>query len=172
VKRYVVTAKSIVTSSIEPLDDMRYYDKMHLAETSADPRILRKISHSTVPGDINLIVQLLKNPACPSDVLADHVHNRTRSVQFQIAKHRNSSAATLDILADVNDEAIQGCVAGNPATSSETLAKLSQVQAYRVKAVIAMNKHTPKDVLTMLLSDRDVGKLAKITLRKLEEGDT
>ena len=64
--------------------------------------------------------------------------------KLEMARNPNTSAETLALLAQDEDDDVRYEVAGNPSTSAETLALLAKDEDWQVRAAVAWNPHTKR----------------------------
>jgi hypothetical protein len=129
--------------------------------------------------DNNRIIKEAENPQTPAwrlEQLADDARAREA-----VAGNPNTPADTLDRLVDIEDSLPSGtsitnaneiieAVAGNPGTHEDTLRRLMKRynDYHDILLILALNPHTPTDVLEELLDSRyqDVRIEAMINLQK------
>ena len=101
------------------------------------------------------LVDLVRQPDAPLELLQVHVKCDDIDVRQAVAKHPSSPVSALETLAKDNKCSVRGVVAGNPATPQDLLEALSKDTDAWVRRCVAWNPATQQDLLEVLTKDTD-----------------
>jgi hypothetical protein len=143
-------AESVVTCSIQPLEDLSDKDISDMASTSADIRLIRRLSK--LPQDW-LKVDLLHNPNLPEDIIEEYSDDDSATVRMHVALNPNTLVDIIEKLADDEVSEVCAAVAGRSDISQELLDKLSKHPSTIVRNCVAENMNASEDTLERLKKD-------------------
>jgi len=114
------------------------------------------------------LVDLMRQPDAPLELLQVHVKCDDIDVRHAVAKHPSSPVSALEILAKDNECRVRGMVAGNPATPQDLLEALSKDTdagvRRSVRRVVARNPAASQDLLEVLATDNDTEVRARVAM--------